>query len=492
MDFIIDLVNIINRRKLQNIEILDKSLLSGKGSLFSNFYTGIEQNKINNERDAILFLYGDINDNEIKNFRQFKSRFRRRLINTLFFLDVNSNDYETSVQKYYFECLKSIQVINIIQKYGGNQRVAYHIIKDYYPIAMKYEFYDILHQYTFQMITYYSLRGDKDRLDKVIEDYNQFKAISDEEALAFVLFSEINATFASLKQPDLDYIECKTKQIDQLAQKSQSSIVKSYAYICKLLFLEYRLCINEVMDICDEMLLHVEQKDNAYRQSFRGIASMFKIRAYLQQRNFDQGIDYIDKHKNSFFGINQLEAQALKLKLALNLKDIQLAEKILKEVSTLKIFTGAPENIKEKWLIYEGYIDFYRSYIYGHPFKFNVLKLINEVPLHYHDKSGYNFSIIILQILFLIAKKDIENASQKINNLRIYKTRYFKDPKYNRTQEFIKQLLLIDKNILNKNNLTSPDLCHASTTFDGYIHEHEIIFYETILKIIMKLMEKPS
>ena len=103
MEFINAIIQIISKRKLQNIEILDKSLIASKESILTQLYNGIEIGGLKTDEDAIKYLYKSINDENVKKFRQLKSRFKRRLLNTLFFLDVNNKEYETEVQKCYFE-----------------------------------------------------------------------------------------------------------------------------------------------------------------------------------------------------------------------------------------------------------------------------------------------------------------------------------------------------------------------------------------------------
>lgn len=489
MNFLKSITQIITTRKLSKIEMLDKNLISNKDSILTKYYDGIINNQIVNDQDAVIYLYGDNDDASLKNYRQLKSRFKKRLLNTLFFIDVNSKDYETEVQKSYFDCLRSLQQINIIQKYGGNQSLVHDIIQDNYLIAKKYEFIDILKEYSYKLVTYYSLKGNVQKFTEYNELFVQYKSIQSNIEDTYMLFSSINCYLGATKKTSDEMIEQFLVEIDKMEKLCISYLAKCYVYLSKLLLFEYQHDFQKIGEISDEFLIHLDIQDNAFRQSFRGIANYYKISTLLQLREYEKGITYIEENTHNLFGINWFEAMDIKLKFALNLNNIELSNNILNEVYSHKSFDNLPSNIKEKWYINESYIIFYDSYINNGNYKFNLGKFINQLPHYYHDKSGYNLSIIIVQILFQLARNNRDEVLQLINSLRIYKTRYLKDEEQVRSSEFLKALFYFEKNFLNKKRFES-----ALTTFSNnipksaHIFDHEIIAYETLLSIIQKLM----
>lgn len=488
MDFLKETVQIITRRKLQNIEILDKTLIASKDSILCKLYEGIADNQIQSDQDAINYLYGKSDDADVKSYRQLKARFKKRLLNTLFFIDVNSKDYDTDVQKYYFECVRSLQILNIVQKYGGNQRLVFEIIQDYYAIALKYEFYDVLSEYCQKLMTYYSVKCSIPKFEETKADFLKFKAIRNEIDEVYILFSTINCTLGAPKKPTNEQIEYFHDEVNKLSQKVSSYLSKSYIGLSNMLLYDFEGDPVKVGEICDDLLIHLDTKDNAFRQSFKGITNYFKISTLLQTRQYEMGIKYIDKNIHNVFGLNWFVAMDTKLKFALNLRDIELAKATLKEVYTHKTFTILPENVLEKWYINEGYIVFYDNYLNDGNYKFNLGKLLNQVPHYYHDKSGYNFSLIILQLLFLLARKDRDGVLGLLNSLKTYKTRYIKDEEQVRSAEFVRLLLYFEKKGLNKRRVDSLTMSYLNAVpKNSFIFDHEIIAYETLLDIITDL-----
>ena len=79
MEDIKELINIINKRKLSQIEVFDKSLISRKDTLFSKLYNNIANENIRTDLQAMVLLYGNEKDNS--KYRKLKSRFKTRLSN---------------------------------------------------------------------------------------------------------------------------------------------------------------------------------------------------------------------------------------------------------------------------------------------------------------------------------------------------------------------------------------------------------------------------
>ena len=63
MEDIKELINIINKRKLSQIEVFDKSLISRKDTLFSKLYNNIANENIRTDLQAMVLLYGNEKDN---------------------------------------------------------------------------------------------------------------------------------------------------------------------------------------------------------------------------------------------------------------------------------------------------------------------------------------------------------------------------------------------------------------------------------------------
>jgi hypothetical protein len=488
MDFLKNIISIINKRRLQNIELLDKNLIAAPESVLSKLYEGISNGNIKTDTDAVLHLYEEVTDTNTKNYRQIKARFKKRLLNTIFFLDISNIDYDTDIQKHYYECCKYLQVINIIQKFNGNQILIYELISDYYGIAQKHNFYDILCEFDYKLITYYSLKGNTKALNQSIKNFDENRKNRKEIEDVYIIFCKLNGLLAIPKKPSKDEVKNIFNEIKPYREKQLTYLGKCYVFLCELMYYDKIEDMDALEQTCNLFLNFIDTKDNMYRQSFKGISYHYIVSVMLQKREYNKGILYINKNIDNFFGINWFEAMDIKLKFALNLKDLDTANNIIETVFSQKMFDSLPANIKEKWYINEGYTVFYDSYLNNGSYKFNVGKLINNVQSYYHDKSGYNFSIIILQLLYNLVRNNKENMINILTALRSYKSRYIKDIEQHRTAEFIRILFYFEKNSFNKKRTGSLSLIYKNNVKENsYIHEHEIISYEVLLDIIFLL-----
>ncbi len=82
MEKLLELAQIVNRRKVGKIEIFDRNALTDTTSKFNRLYQAITGDEVMSDGDAAKLIYG--NEEEDAKYRQLKSRFTRRLLNTVF------------------------------------------------------------------------------------------------------------------------------------------------------------------------------------------------------------------------------------------------------------------------------------------------------------------------------------------------------------------------------------------------------------------------
>ena len=78
------IINLLSKQKIKQIEILSEESKLSKKSF--QLYNGIREGKLTNDDEASLLLYNDGSQNP--NYRILKHRLKQRLINTLFFIDI--------------------------------------------------------------------------------------------------------------------------------------------------------------------------------------------------------------------------------------------------------------------------------------------------------------------------------------------------------------------------------------------------------------------
>jgi hypothetical protein len=92
--------------------------------------------------------------------------------------------------------LHIIKRIEILIKATGTTKLVYELVKDNYPKALKYNFYDILRNYSFYLITYYALKGDKKSLVEEEVKYLKYINLAQKEQIAKYLYMKSIVEFA--------------------------------------------------------------------------------------------------------------------------------------------------------------------------------------------------------------------------------------------------------------------------------------------------------
>ncbi|MEZ4878568.1 MAG: hypothetical protein R2801_00195 [Chitinophagales bacterium] len=488
MDLVFDLVKVLENKKFQKSEIVDKLILSTTENVYGNFYAAIANNDIKNTDEAIAFLYGKINKENINKYRQFKFRFKRKLLNTLFFVDVANVDFKNNIQKTYFEGIKTMFQVDIIQKYGGNNNLVKEIILDNINTIKKYKLNYILSEYSLKLINYYTLNGDYKSLAKEIKNYNNYNQLYLEETNAFILFNEVNVLAGSPK-PNTKLLLTKLPVLNEIIVKAKSNLSKSYAMMAKIIYYEYFANYKECMAVCFETLKILNKSESLVKQSYTAIVNYFIVRMHFQLKNFNQCKTYINSINGKMLGYNWFLINEINFKLELNLDNLTQAKLVYNKVINHKLYNALPERVIEMWNLHLFYLDFYQSIKKNEPFNQNVFTLINSSTNLYHDKSEFNFSLIIIKILYLLYKQKYTEASKVIGTLRVYRSRYLKGKKYNRPKQFIEELILLDKNNYEK-KISKTHFLQKSDS--NIILDSEIILYENLIDIINTMLYPTS
>ena len=104
------LLNILTQQKVKQIEILTEDAPMSPKTM--DLLEGIRENIFLDDEDAAQALYGQSANSAA--YRKLKQRLKQRLINTLFFIDINEYSKSTS-QKAFGRAIKNWAASKLIQ-----------------------------------------------------------------------------------------------------------------------------------------------------------------------------------------------------------------------------------------------------------------------------------------------------------------------------------------------------------------------------------------
>lgn len=498
MDTLSELINIVNRKRLSKIDVLDKTFLNSKSpNLYYKLYHAIESKAVKTDDDAGKFLYGT--GKEDPRYRMLKSRLKDKLFKSLLLL--NSDDiFESEIQKkLYYECLLNYIAIETIIKSTGMTKLVYSLIKENYPSVKRYHFYDIQKKYSYSLLLYYSLKGDRKSFYK--EEHNFFKIseLLEKEYIAKHIYNKISIQFVSgirITSELLSEIKSGLDKLNSIRSDIDSPEVDFYYYYSLLMYYECTNNIEDILSICSKAENILIQQPHIVNNAKKIIILLYRAKALLNSRKYFDGLELIKRSDDIILissNYNWFVLKEFEFKLYLQDNRIQEAVVVYQEVVKNKYLKRQVEQLSEKWKIFNAYLVFMDSYLNKGDYKFSIPKFLNDVPVNSKDKSGYNFSIRVIEMLFMFGRKQYNVVFHKMEALRVYRSRYLNDNTYQRNHLFLSVLLKAEKTGFNGREMQKadwPELQELRKLNNHIIADWEIIPYEVLWEIIVDLAKK--
>lgn len=449
MENLKELVSIVNKRKLSQIEVFDKSLISRKDTLFSKFYDAIAEGKIHTDEEAITYLYGSYKEGA--NYRKLKSRFKTRLLNTLYFIDINNAEADSS-KRAYFDCINRLYLSNILLRYAENRKASIQLILEAYPTAKKNNFFDLLKEYSYKLLVHYGMTGDEKKYNEEYAQYLIYVKEADLEQKAQLIYTKVvmTAHYTKRTQKEKEWlINEDVKEIRKLTEESKSLVVY-FIYIRTQLFYFEILGDNQrIIEICDGFLTnYTNYYTSILAENYLNTIHIYKLKSLFDMRDYAKALQLIHSILPDAKGVSYLAVKEFEIKIVLNQNQTEKAKEILTHIRTTPQYKNANSTLKERWVIYNAYTEFLQHYLQQGDYKFSLAKFSNEIPSASQDKSGFNLAARIVSILFFIGRNDLDNAMQHIESLKVYQSRHLKDESLIRSNLFIRLLLFMEKKVL--------------------------------------------
>jgi len=450
MNSLVELIETIERNKLKSIELQGGRKKSNRK--FDQLYEGIRKGEITNDEEAIELLYGtDLNE---ANLQKLKYRLKRRLLNSIFFIDVKKplfNDF----RKAYYNCYKNYAAIKILFGRTAN-RNAVDLAKKTLRQALKYEITEVVVYIARMLRLYYAnAEGNRRLINKYNELFHEQMKIYERETYAEELFYIYSADFINSKSVNDQLREQIAQITDQLsAIKDLPNNFSFYKIYYMANSLKYELSYNyaSVLETCTDAIDFFEQK------KYSAVSYRVIIAFYLKQMTCCLMLGKHEKGKNIFYKSiklvetgtpNWFNRFGIYLLLTLHSQDFDTAYDVFMKVTKNNRFKYQFQNVKETWKIYEAYLYYFMKM--GRfseekteelkSKKFRLGKFLNEVPVFSKDKRGSNISILIIQILVLLHRKKYTVIIDRMESLKMYCARYLKQDANFRSNCFIKMLM---------------------------------------------------
>jgi hypothetical protein len=190
------------------------------------------------------------------------------------------------------------------------------------------------------------------------------------------------------------------------------------------------------------------------------------------------------------------------VKASLYQKEYIRAFKIFNKILNLKKFKSLNNALKEIFDLTLGYLYLIKDSgidpdLQDLPLpEFRMARFLNSAPIYSKDKSGMNISILLLQIAFMLQKKNFIKAADRIESLRSYASKYLRRNETFRSNCMMKMIMEMAKADFNPRKTERYTATLRAQLDEMPLHsiggniEVEVIPFEDLWEIIMRSLEK--
>ena len=453
MKYLQELVRIVTRKKIQKVDILEESTFKDENSLFGKYYNGIANGDYNTDEDAAFDLY----QNHPKNsaYRQLKSRFNRKLINNIFYLDANDTSF-SEYHKAYYNAHKNYALCRIFLSNGARNNFE-KLAKTTLALCLKYDFSRLSVLLLKDLISHYIVSRNARRFTESSKLLRSELATLNQTIKIEQIYYNIAYHFlAKTPKPEVltDELKQEVSESIETAKRTSHFSIKYFSFLTEYHYALIQRDHHKIIEICERAEDYFENHPIIKPNVRLSIFLMIKMEAYLNIRDYNNSIGsygktlrYFREGTNNWMIFNETY-----FRLLMHTENYYKALEIFVKVTHDKRFSNQPEITQEKWKINEAYLH-YILQSEGHIMEeteamglrnFRLMRFMNEVPTFSKDKAGANTAIVILQIIWLLMNKRFDAIIDRSEPLRIYRFRYLDKNEHKRENYFTKMLILLE------------------------------------------------
>jgi hypothetical protein len=503
MKNLIEISKIVTKKKVKKIEIFDDYSLKNKNSKFNEFYEALMAGKFRNDRDAATFLY-DCSPTDDK-YRQLKSRFRKRLLNTLFFLDVNLPD-TSGYERAYYSCNKEWTLVKILLANEATFTAA-TLARQILTTALKYKFADLIVNCSRILRTYASEIESEKEYEEYDQHIKQYKDILDAEIRSEELYQRVVMNYYRDVSENFDLKERIDTYCDALIGLSEmydSPVIFYNMYLVWTYRYEMLQDYEAMIEVCGRAEQYMRDNPTYYQEEKMATFQLKKMSAFLHLKDYKRGKTNAEKCLQSFPEGSEMWFAFLEyyFLLAMHTENYINAVAILTKATSHLRFKKLSLEERERWKVYEVYLN-YVIEIFGddNPVlrrqnrkAFKVSKFLNDPILYPKELRIFTIFLLIAQILFHLEQRQYSNATELIDRLKNYANRQLKKEDFYRLINFIRLLQQLSKADFKYDNLSGTEkyvarLKESPFYYRGLTSELEVITYEELWNIIVSRLK---
>lgn len=503
MEELIELVEVVTKNKIKRIDVLGNS--TNNSSNLQKMYEGIVSGELREEEVAKAHFYGDAAHKDMY-FGRLKRNLFRRLINTLFFIDVNQPEFN-DLQRAYYTCYREFAATKMLIGRGARKAgiiVAEKLLKR----AIEFEFTNLVVEISRLLRVHFgSIVGNRKKFLEYNELYKKYLIVFQAESLAEEYYVDLATYFANSAAAKDEIGGIAKVYSDELKAVEMPFRTREFdfvAYYVHTLRYEVMSDYENMLRVCEEAVTLFETQHLKAQETIIFTFRLKMLACHVQLKRYQEGEETVQTCLKMNVGgiINLFGLYHYYMILLFHSEQWQKAFTVFQEATAHPNFKRLPDNVMEQWRIYEAFIQFFISLKKikleektESPKNFRVSKFLNEMPTYSKDKRGNNITLLILQVLFLLQRKQFDAVIDRMESLNVYCHRYLRKDATFRSNCFIKMLMILPQAHFNrtaairKTAKMRSRLNEVPLEVANQSSELEIVPYEQLWKLVLETLD---
>lgn len=458
-DVLKDLVRTITRNKVKQIEVLGNP--GQEGSRSEELFDGIFKDRFQSDDEAAKYFFDS--DEKDPKYRKLRNRLIRQLINTSFFIDVQQPMFNERGKALY-NCYRDYAAAYILRSRDAYKASVY-LLQQLMEQTIKFEFTDITADVCRQLRQQFALSpGDQANHEKYSALHRIYEEKRHWEAKAYDYSENLIHHYITGRSPSNDVHLMATDYFDELLAKADEiDTMQFYIYTYKVGVIKYS-AINDckkTIEICDKALAILQSRKFSNRGSLASFATQ-KLACLTQLRVFDDGdktarycLTLVDEGSFNWFRL--LETQFY---YYMYTHRYETALNVFQEVTQHSRYRQLSGSTRDMWTLLGGYLHLLTALgkldaqevekIAGY-YSPGSSRFVNDFEVLDKEKNGMNIPLVLLPVLFSIAKGnfDEDDFGRSLEALDKYRQRYLENDTNRRSAIFLKMILALAKKEFN-------------------------------------------
>jgi len=481
--------------KDNKVDIMTKYLF-----LFEN----IVDDKIKNDNEAKKALNYSQNS---KSFSKFKERYTKKILDYILLSDAQIRLNETLYDEH-FKLLKLFVVARFIQ-YQHQDTNAIKIFNHIFSQSKKLELFDLLLFSGLELRQYFAfVEPDKKKYAYYDGELEKLHSSINKNLNLRKFYDQLSHESITTKEEDVEEYKkaMLSKSISFLdsIEKDDSFFYKNKVHQIAAFAFTLNNQLEESIHISKKSVALFEESEHIPRFNLY-VAYKDIMSTYLKLNDLTNAKVYLDKALGMFTQkhYNYFRMKSLEYTIYANSKDYVSLFKLTAEIISTKKLVDF-KNAVQEWklreafanvLLESGQID--KEQLRTTNYKeFKLNKFLNEVDTFTKDKRGTNISILVVELMHFLIRKQYDKLLDRLDALNAYTYRYLRKDDTLRSNCFIKMLLKLPEAeyhpLRTIRYVTKYENKLRETPFEISLKavDVEIIPYEHLWEIIIDILYK--